>query len=287
MKKGCAILFLILTFCCYGQNSTLLQNIDFRAEELEHSLSKTGDTLILNSERTIDKVDIFNGNLEKTFIINDTSTKISLDEFPNGRYVTQVKVHDKLIIITLLRHSASDKSLAKIEKKDLEEDFSDSNLEIKNSSEGKQLKANLSTKVPIKIVKFYWIVKNINKGHSSSKQMRIGNKPGPSKRPLNFEHMNVRTQSVNFNAEPKLLAFVEDKLQKLDQFYDQIVDTEVYLRVENVTDGVNKLAEVRVNIPGNDLIAKKQCKSFEEAIDQSVDVLKRQLNKRKERVRGV
>lgn len=99
--------------------------------------------------------------------------------------------------------------------------------------------------------------------------------------------MNVRTQSVNFNAEPKLLAFVEDKLQKLDQFYDQIVDAEVYLRVENVTDGVNKLAEVRVNIPGNDLIAKKQCKSFEEAIDQSVDVLKRQLNKRKERVRGV
>ena len=176
MKKGCAILFLILTFCCYGQNSTLLQNIDFRAEELEHSLNKTGDTLILNSERTIDKVDIFNGNLEKTFIINDTSTKISLDEFPNGRYVTQVKVHDKLIIITLLRHSSSDKSLAKIEKKDLEEEFSDSNLEIKNSSEGKQLKANLSTKDPIKIVKFYWIVKNINKGHSSSKQMRIGNK---------------------------------------------------------------------------------------------------------------
>lgn len=99
--------------------------------------------------------------------------------------------------------------------------------------------------------------------------------------------MNVRTQSVNFNAEPKLIEFVDEKLNKLDQFYDQIVDAEVFLKVENVADGVNKLAEVRINIPGNDLIAKKQCKTFEEAIDQCVDVLKRQLNKRKERVRGV
>lgn len=99
--------------------------------------------------------------------------------------------------------------------------------------------------------------------------------------------MNVRTQSVNFNAEPKLIEFVDEKLNKLDQFYDQIVDAEVFLKVENVADGINKLAEVRINIPGNDLIAKKQCKTFEEAIDQCVDVLKRQLNKRKERVRGV
>jgi putative sigma-54 modulation protein len=99
--------------------------------------------------------------------------------------------------------------------------------------------------------------------------------------------MNVRTQSVNFNAEPELLDFVEQKLNKLDQFYDQIVDAEVFLKVENVNDGINKLAEVRINIPGNDLIVKKQCRTFEEAIDQSVDVLKRQINKRKERVRGV
>lgn len=97
----------------------------------------------------------------------------------------------------------------------------------------------------------------------------------------------MRTQSVNFNADSKLIEFVDEKLNKLDQFYDQIVDAEVFLKVENVADGINKLAEVRINIPGNDLIAKKQCKTFEEAIDQCVDVLKRQLNKRKERVRGV
>ncbi len=100
--------------------------------------------------------------------------------------------------------------------------------------------------------------------------------------------MNIRIQSVNFNAEPKLLAFVESKLQKLDQFHDQIVDAEVYLKVENVADGIDKQAEVRVNLPGNDLIVKKQRRSFEEAIDRSVGVLKRQLNKRKrKRVRGV
>lgn len=177
MKKGCAILFLFLTLWCYGQNSTLLQNIDYRAKELKHSLNKTGDTLILNSERDIIKVDIFNSDFEKTFLVNDRSTKIPLVNFPNGRYVTQVKVHDKLIIITLLRHTPNNNNtITQVEDKELEQDYSNSNFEAHNGSESKQLSADLSSKEPVKFVRFYWIVRHINKGHSSSKLMRIGDK---------------------------------------------------------------------------------------------------------------
>lgn len=178
MKKGCAILFLFLTLMGYGQNSTLLQNINYRAKELKHSLNKTGDTLILNGERQIDKVEIFNNDFEDVFEVDSKTAQISLNEIPEGRFVVEVKVEDKLIIITLIRHN----SIALEPQKTVmtkEED------EASNAFSTNKGKANLSIpksestyleKQPITHVKFYWIVKDINKGHSSSKIKRIGDK---------------------------------------------------------------------------------------------------------------
>lgn len=99
--------------------------------------------------------------------------------------------------------------------------------------------------------------------------------------------MKVQVQSVNFNADQKLITFIQKKLDKLDQFYDRIIDGEVYLKVDNNNTKQNKISEVKLNIPGHELIVKKQCKSFEEATDMSAEALRRQLKKHKEKLRLV
>jgi putative sigma-54 modulation protein len=97
--------------------------------------------------------------------------------------------------------------------------------------------------------------------------------------------MNVNIQSVNFKADVKLINFIEDKLDKTTQFYDRTINTDVYLKVDNNHDRENKIVEMRMTIPGNEIIVTKECKSFEEATDLAVEVLIRQLKKHKEKRR--
>ncbi len=99
--------------------------------------------------------------------------------------------------------------------------------------------------------------------------------------------MKVNTQSVKFKADQKLIDFIQNRLDKLEQFYDHIIDADVYLKLNNTTTRENKVVEIRLNIPGNDLHATKEAKTFEEATDMVTDVLKRKLRKHKEKVRGV
>ena len=98
--------------------------------------------------------------------------------------------------------------------------------------------------------------------------------------------MKVNTQSVNFNADKKLIDFIQKRMDKLDLFYDKVIDSDVYLKVENTSDKENKIFEARVNVPGDSFVVKKQCKSFEEGADMSVSSLERQLKKRKEKLRA-
>jgi putative sigma-54 modulation protein len=97
--------------------------------------------------------------------------------------------------------------------------------------------------------------------------------------------MKINIQSVKFDADKKLLDFVRQKVGKLLQFHDDIIGAEVILRLENVQDEGNKIAEIILNIPGNNLFAKKQSKTFEEATDGAVDALRRQLKKQKDKLR--
>ena len=97
--------------------------------------------------------------------------------------------------------------------------------------------------------------------------------------------MKVNTQSVNFNADQKLIEFIQKRMDKLDQFYDKVIESDVYLKVENTRDKENKIFEARVRVPGDSFIVKKQCKSFEEGTDNAVASLERQLKKRKEKLR--
>ena len=98
--------------------------------------------------------------------------------------------------------------------------------------------------------------------------------------------MKIRVQSIHFTADNKLLDFIQKKADKLDQFFDQIISGDIYLRLEKTDDEANKIAEIKLVIPGNDLFAKEQCKTFEEATDRAVESLRRQLEKHKEKIRS-
>jgi len=99
--------------------------------------------------------------------------------------------------------------------------------------------------------------------------------------------MKVNVQSVHFTADGKLLDFIESKLQKLATHYDKIIESDVTLRLDNASNNENKIVEIRLHVPGNDLFAKRQCSTFEEAIDESVDALRNQMIKHKEKIRQV
>ncbi|WP_412561626.1 hypothetical protein [Winogradskyella sp. MIT101101] len=104
LKNFLLLVFTSLAMLTYGQKSTLLQNINYRAKELKHSLNKVGDSLILQSERTIYSVEIFNQHYEKLVQVGSNEVKIPLHGTPLGRLVVQAKMIDKRILITLQRH---------------------------------------------------------------------------------------------------------------------------------------------------------------------------------------
>ena len=97
--------------------------------------------------------------------------------------------------------------------------------------------------------------------------------------------MDIKIHSVRFDADIKLIKFIRSKVSKLIQFNDDIIAAEVFLRLENSQDMENKITEIKIDIPGNNLFAKKQSKSFEEATDLAVDALRKQVKKKKEKLR--
>lgn len=96
--------------------------------------------------------------------------------------------------------------------------------------------------------------------------------------------MKISISSVKFKADKKLEDFIQDKIGKLATNYDNLISGEVTLRLDNSANQENKIAEIRLNIPGNDLFAKKQCKTFEEATDSALDALRKQLTKHKAKI---
>lgn len=98
--------------------------------------------------------------------------------------------------------------------------------------------------------------------------------------------MNVQINAVNFKADQKLEDFIQQKVGKLGQYYDGVLGSEVILKVDASEKPQNKISEIRVKIKGSDLFAKKQSDTFEQATDNAVEALRRQLQKHKEKVRG-
>ena len=95
--------------------------------------------------------------------------------------------------------------------------------------------------------------------------------------------MNVQIQSVKFDAGKQLIEFIEKKLAKLDRFAENAMGADVILKLEKDNERGNKIAVVTLHIPGGDLRVEEQARTFEEAIDNSLDVMKRQIEKAKGR----
>lgn len=96
--------------------------------------------------------------------------------------------------------------------------------------------------------------------------------------------MKLRIQSINFDATAALEAYITKKTSKLERFFDEIVNVEVYLKVVKPETAANKEAEIKISIPGVDFFASKTCDTFEEAVDLTVDAVDKQIRKYKEKI---
>lgn len=97
--------------------------------------------------------------------------------------------------------------------------------------------------------------------------------------------MKVNIHAVNFDIDKKLVDFTNERLSKLEKFYDKVVSYDAFMKVEKTSEKENKIVEVKIHVPGDDFMVKKQCKTFEEAIEISAESLERLLIKRKEKIR--
>ena len=98
--------------------------------------------------------------------------------------------------------------------------------------------------------------------------------------------MKVNVQAVNFNVDKKLVNFVQERLDKLEKYFDKVISSDVFLKLENTSDKENKTVEIKIHVPGEEFVVKKTCKTFEEAVDISEESLERILIKYKEKIRA-
>ena len=94
--------------------------------------------------------------------------------------------------------------------------------------------------------------------------------------------MKLQIHSIRFDADEKLIRYIEKKMDKLSKFYSRVVDGEVILKLNNSTIE-NKTVEIKLNIPGLQLFSKERSRAFEEGLDLAIESIKRQLKKYKEK----
>lgn len=95
--------------------------------------------------------------------------------------------------------------------------------------------------------------------------------------------MKININAVKFKADEKLLAFVNEKVSKLDRHLSNIIDSDVTLKVDKPESDNNKIVDIRLAVKGYDLYASKQADTFEEATMLAIDALKPQIDKLKDR----
>lgn len=97
--------------------------------------------------------------------------------------------------------------------------------------------------------------------------------------------MKVEIQSVKFDADKKLVDFIQAKMNKMDRFVENALSSQVTLKIDKDDEQGNKVAVVKIDVAGGDLLTERRCKTFEEAIDQCLDAIKKQIDKYKEKRR--
>ncbi|MCW3090169.1 MAG: raiA [Ferruginibacter sp.] len=98
--------------------------------------------------------------------------------------------------------------------------------------------------------------------------------------------MKTTIQSIGFTASEELTEFIKEKTAKLGLHFENILSSEVCLSTDKSSTNENKVCDIRLLIPGNDLMAKAQCKTFEEATVHACDALTRQIEKHKTKIQN-
>jgi len=98
--------------------------------------------------------------------------------------------------------------------------------------------------------------------------------------------MEIKIQSIHFDATEQLKTFIEKKTAKLERSYEDIKNVEVILKVAKPATALNKETSMTAAVPGQKLFVEKTCDTFEEGVDLCVDSLKVQLSKYKEKLRN-
>ena len=91
--------------------------------------------------------------------------------------------------------------------------------------------------------------------------------------------MDVQIHSIHFDADKDLLDFIKAKMNKLITFNASIISADVFLRIEKNAEQENKLVDIKIHVPGKELFAKRQSTSFEAAVDEVTEALRRQVVK--------
>ncbi len=98
--------------------------------------------------------------------------------------------------------------------------------------------------------------------------------------------MNIKINSLHFKTDQKLDDFITSKVEKLFKLFDSITSSEISLKVDKEKSRENKITEIRLDVPGADIYAKKVSRSFEESTDLAVEALRKQLIRHKERLKN-
>ena len=97
--------------------------------------------------------------------------------------------------------------------------------------------------------------------------------------------MNVNIQTVHFDADSKLIDHIKSKCEKISQFHDRITKVDIYLKLDNIVHNIkDKIAEIKVLIPGHEFFVKYSSKSFEESFDGALDAVINQIKRKKEKL---
>ena len=97
--------------------------------------------------------------------------------------------------------------------------------------------------------------------------------------------MNVNIQTVHFDADDKLIAYVSQRIEKLNTFHDKILKVDLFLKLDNVVHTIkDKIVEISIHVPKHDFFAKASSKSFEESFDNAMESIISQIKRKKEKL---
>jgi hypothetical protein len=215
-----------------------LKNFNPKVKELRHSLSTTNDSLLITCEKTIYKVEIFNEDYENIITVDGFEAKIPLNELPFGRFVVEVKLGDKIVVMHLIKRDYTDISSSALSAK-TEEVFEgqgmmlDEQLKVIKSAPKRSVEFLLTRKKVKKNTpkkqKLYWTVSEINNDHASRKTMKLVDKESVDrmilKNKIEKNSVSGRLNELTVWEVYNTTEFMKNQMSNPDFIYSQASDS--------------------------------------------------------------